>query len=82
MNFKGISLFGWSQKCNGSGSKIGYAKPDSEVFAVVDYSVVVQNTGNSSGFAGDGRALRSCCLLTETGANAYFISLLQEVFRS
>ena len=35
MKFKGISLFGWSQKCNGSESKIGYAKPDAEVFAVV-----------------------------------------------
>lgn len=44
--------------------------------------IVVQNTANSSGFSGDGRGLRSCCLLTETGANAYFISLLQEFFRS
>ena len=39
-------------------------------------------TGYSSGSAGYSRALRSCCLLTETGANANFVSLLREFLRS
>ena len=34
VHFKGISLFGWSQKCNRSDSKIVHAKPDAEVFLV------------------------------------------------
>lgn len=74
------SVFDWSQKCDRSERKIGHAQPGAEVFVVVPCRG--PNTGYSSGFAGYSRALRSCCLLTETGANANFFSLLQEFLRS
>ena len=74
------SVIDWSQKCDRSERKIGHAQPDAEVFVVVPSRG--PNTGYSSGFAGYSRALRSCCLLTETGANANFVSLLQEFLRS
>lgn len=34
VNLKGISLFGWSQKCNKYDSKIVHVKPDAKVFVV------------------------------------------------
>ena len=74
------SVIDWSQKCDRSERKIGHAQPGAEVFVVVPSRG--PNTGYSSGFAGYSRALRSCCLLTETGANANFVSLLQEFLRS
>ena len=74
------SVFDWSQKCDRSERKIGHAQPGAEVFVVVPCRG--PNTGYSPGFAGYSRALRSCCLLTETGANANFVSLLQEFLRS
>ena len=74
------SVSDWSQKCDRSERKIGHAQPGAEVFVVVPSRG--PNTGYLSGFAGYSRALRSCCLLTETGANANFVSLLREFLRS
>ena len=74
------SVIDWSQKCDRSERKIGHAQPGAEEFVIVPSRG--PNTGYSSGFAGYSRALRSCCLLTETGANANFVSLLQEFLRS
>ena len=72
------SVIDWSQKCDRSERKIGHAQPGAEVFVVVPSRG--PNTGYSSGFAGYSRALRSCCLLTETGANAKFCFFVARIF--